>query len=70
MRLGCLENAYKCLYHWLQVRGNLRAPRAEVFDLVCKNLEQEFGELTSHPSRRDAVVAWHFMQKIRATTGG
>ena len=28
----------------LQVRGNLRAPREEVFDKVCQNLEKEFGE--------------------------
>lgn len=26
------------------VRGNLRAERSEVFDLVCKNLQKEFGD--------------------------
>jgi hypothetical protein len=27
-----------------QVRGNLRAERSEVFELVCENLKKEFGE--------------------------
>ena len=27
----------------LQVRGNLRGNREEVFDIVCKRLESEFG---------------------------
>lgn len=31
-------------WSWVQVRGNLRAKREEVFDKVCENLEKEFGE--------------------------
>ncbi len=36
--------------HSGQVRGNLRAERKEVFDLVCTNLQKEFFQICASKS--------------------